>query len=375
MLDKILEILTPTVHREKKFVIKKESDTLYCVKAKSGLYANMRIDNTTLFVNVFSASEELVTRYCVDITDQITSIDQFVIEHSQNNVLFNIDKYSIDGVIRNNYDIFRDVNFILSTEDYRKIYDYDPTQLLKLESELFDKIYYPYIFFSRKNVVKNIHRFSFKAINYKGKITAISHYYMVGDVLLSLGNLKQYIDTVSVYDSGYSQHVPSKTSFGIDNQLFDDVLMYANHLNPTNILMLKRKQLNYCHIKKENKKLVISYLENFNEQTTGIKQTSKYIKIINLLFKIKQIDNVYENAYCVSIVWDKGNVKINRSTFNFEFAKKYEKAISTLVKNKFNDLRLTQPSPTILKSLADVGLPNSTPLSIDNLTVLDMIDI
>lgn len=375
MLDKILELLTPTVHREKKFVIKKESDTLYCVKAKSGLYANMQIDNTTLFVSVFSASEDLVTRYCVAITDQIISIDQFVIEHSQNNVLFNIDKYSIDGVIRDNYDIFRDANFILSTEDYRKIYDYDPVQLLKLESEMFDKIYYPYIFFSRKKVVKNIHRFSFKAINYKGKTTAISYYYMVGDVLLSLGNLKQYIDTVSVHYSGYSQHVPSKTSFGIDNQLFDDVLMYANHLNPTNILMLKRKQLNYCHIKKENKKLVISYLENFNEQTTGIKQTSKYIKIINLLFKIKQIDNVYENAYCVSIVWDKGNVKINRSTFNFEFAKKHEKAISTLVKDKFNDLRLTQPSPTILKSLASVGLPNSTPLSIDNLTVLDMIDI
>jgi hypothetical protein len=352
MFTKILEMLNPTVYKDKYFIIKKDDEFSYSIKAKNGLYGTINVFNNTMFVAIFVKPQQFLTRYSTSLTDATVSIETAMIDNIRNNILFKIQETLVDSMIRNNYAIFRS----------NQSATVHPSELLI--GTHFDACYYPNILFSKKKVVKNIYRYSFETVRLNDLDTSISQYYMVGEYLFAVSDLDHYLDLV-IDSSKFGGLV----SLGIDNQLTDDVELYKKYLNTSNVLMLSRSSVSYCHIKRERRKLMIVYFDNFHDHSGKSKADSSFINIF------KHGHQFYKFAQMVSITWHKGKVTTQQSSFDKELAKKHEKDISNMVKDGFDILQLKHPSKTVLNTLSELGLPDSLPLSRETLTVVDMYQI
>jgi hypothetical protein len=352
MFTKILEILKPTVYKDKYFIIKKDDNFSYSIKAKNGLYGTIIVFDNIMFVDVFVKPQQFLTRYSTLLTPDSVSFEAAMIENIKNNILFKIQESLVDAMIRNNYSFFR---------------NNQPTSVHPSElwvGTRFDGCYYPHILFSKKKVVKNINRYSFKAVSLNDLDTSISQYYMVGDYLFAVSDLDRYLDLV-IDRSKFSDLV----SFGVDNQLKDDIQLYNKYLNTSNVLMLSRSSVSYCHIKREHGKLMIVYFDNFHDHSGKRKADPSFIRFINIL---KHGNQFYKIAPMVSVTWHKGKVTTQQSSFDQVLAKKHEKNVSNMVKDCFNVLQLKHPSKTVFNALSELGLPDSLPLSRETLTVVDM---
>jgi len=356
MFTKILEMLKPTVYKDKYFIIKKDDEFSYSVKAKNGLYGTISVSNNIMFVDIFVEPQQFLTRYSTSLTDSTVSLEDAMILHIGNNILFKVKEGYVDSIIRNNYSFFRNVlisDHVFSPELW--------------SGSRFEKFYYPHIVFSKKKVVKNIYRYSFEAVNLKDFDASISQYYMIGEYFFAVSNLKNYLDLV-IDSSKFGGLV----SLGIDNQLNEEIPLYKKYLNTSNVLMLSRSSVSYCHIKRERRKLMIVYFDNFHDRSAECKVDSSFIKFINILKYGKQF---YRISRMVSVTWHKGKVTTQQSLFDQVLAKKHEKDVSNMVKDEFDVLQLKHPSKTILNTLSDIGLQASLPLSRETLTVVDMYQI
>lgn len=296
-----------------------------------------------------------MTRYSTSLTDSTVLIEAAMIENIKNNILFKIQESLIDSMIRNNYAIFR---------------SNQPTTVHPSELWIgthFDGCYYPHILFSKKKVVKNINRYSFKVVRLNDLDTSISQYYMVGEYLFAVSDLDHYLDLVID-----SSQFGGLVSLGIDNQLTDEVQLYKKYLNTSNVLMLSRSSVSYCHIKRERRKLMIVYFDNFHDHSRKHKADSLFIKFINIL---KHGNQFYKSSPMVSVTWYKGKVTTQQSLFDQVLKKKHEKDVSNMVKDEFDVLQLKHPSKTVLNTLSELGFPDSLPLSRETLTVVDMYQI
>jgi hypothetical protein len=364
MFTKILEMLTPNVYKDRFLIIKKEDFFSYSMKAMNGLYASINIFNDIMFVDIFVKPQQFLTRYSTSLTADRLSIESSMIEHIKNNILFKVKESLVDSMIRNNYSVFR------RTQITETVFSSE----LWIGSH-FKKDYYPHILFSKKKVVKNIDRYSFKAVGLDcletdGLGTSISQYYMVGEHLFAVSDLKSYLDLV-IDNSKFGGLV----SLGIDNQLSDDIPLYQKYLNTSDVLMLSRSCVSYCHIKRERRKLMIVYLDNFHDHTVKPQAYPAFIKVMKRLFRFKHNTHFYNLASVMSVTWHKGKVSTHRDSFYKEFAKKHEQDVNNMVKDGFDVLQLKYPSKSILDTLSELGLPNSLPLSRESLTVLEMYDI
>lgn len=357
----LLNFFRPTVHREKNFVIKRLSASDYLMIARNRVYATLKISDGILFVEVFfKENDDVVTRYCVNVDVNAVSNDTFVITQMQNNVLFNTTATFADSVIRNHFDTFRSIHF-LSDCRYNQ---YDGPQV---KHHYFDNKYYAYIQFTRKKVITHAYRYIFKTFSLNNDVTT-SQYYVVGDILLSISSLDNYIHT-------FSKTNRNNIEYGIDNQLESDVLHYTKYINPKDVIMLRKGTLMYCHMYKNNGAFHLSFLDNFHYSLDRFKPATIAQKFMRLFFNVEHKNPVYSKAQLVSIVCKKGKLKVNRSSFDQSFAKSHEMAISSMIRNNLPRLRLTHPSAELLHALSELGLPHDLPLSEDSLTVLDMFNI
>lgn len=153
----------------------------------------------------------------------------------------------------------------------------------------FNNFYYPTINFKRKQIIKNVFKYTFKAFQKNGVDSYFAQYYKVDDILLSICNLNNYIK--------------KNDQFGLTRRFIVDINTYENHLNMENVLMLKINNGNYCYLKKENKKIMLVYLDKFNEKTTVLKRTPAFIKMIKYLLNIKTIHDVYKDSKIIEVSW------------------------------------------------------------------------
>lgn len=364
MFTKLLNFFRGFLYSESAFYIKKIDSLNYFVRAKNGLNAEINVTDRVMFVKAWSDIDYVAFYYCTPMRPAIQSIEHFVIDNIKQSAMFSLPAALLRGYVDNHRDFFERfstsefpvlnlgaiprMNNLL--EDNDNTHDY-----IKLNGT-----HYPIVYFQKKKVIKNIFRYKLKSLKRKNKETIQKNSYFIVDTLIYFEKLSLFYDKLTTYTA--EPEIPSRNQLhssyyqsrekivGTENQLFEHNAIVKKHLNLDKVLVPVTENKEFCLFDKKNKKLTLSYILRPPIGITRVKN------LVTLSYTNGQI-----NKQIKSIIPD--------------VLKEHEMAISNEVMDKFTTLKLTHPSDSIIRSLSNLNISTKLPLSVDDLTVLDMFNI
>lgn len=378
MYYKILKAFGFAIYSEQDFYITKKDKTHFKVTAKNGLYAIVEIYDNTMFVDVFDKSKKNLAHYCTILADTTLSFDKFVIKNIQESILFKLPPEDIDNFFSTYVKVFkevRNISFPFFNIAYI-LYNNKPKELnddYLYQNTEHNKIHYSHVLFTKKNVIRNITRYSFytSPLNSFGKHKE-SHSYLIGDTFFYVCNLDQFFQTkTDSFLTKYSFNIID-LSYGINNQLNEHHQLYINNIDLKKITLLKHNNKNYCFITKNKRIITLSYLSDFSSRYSQLEEDSKYSSDKDVIESSEIPVKFYKNSRMITYTYYHGKITTKSSKFSAIDAAEHEMAISNKVMNQFNYLKLNFPSDKVITRLIDLGLSSETPLNTDDLLILEM---
>lgn len=373
MYYKILKAFGFAIYSEQDFYITKKDKTHFKVTAKNGLSAIVEIYDNTMFVDIFDKSKKSLAYYCTILADTTLAFDKFVIKNIQESILFKLPPEDIDNFFSTYIKVFKEVRNI-NFPFFNIAYMLDNNKSKQLNDDYLyqntehNEIHYSHVLFVKKNVIRNISRYSFytSPLNSFGKQKE-AHSYLIGDTFFNVCNLEQFFQvTADSFLTKYSFNIID-LSYGINNQLNEHHKLYRNNIDLKKIILLKRNNKNYCFITKNKRIITLSYLSDFNTRYSQLEKSEIEGDEIPVKF--------YKDSRMITYTYCHGTIISQSSKFTSIDAAEHEMAISNKVMNKFNYLKINCPSDKIITKLRDLGLSSEIPLNSDDLCVLAMIDI
>jgi hypothetical protein len=386
MIHTLINFFKISLYSEPDFFISKQDETHFSVNASNGLKASIVISDNIMFVDVYCSEEiKAVTRYCTPFLGSLLSVDDFVVHNIKSTIFFKLSKNEFNAYIDKYVNIFKDFyhtyNHIYSLHALKIMPHNFDDYIEKDDGHLYEyfkheKNKYPHVTFTRKKIIKNVFRYSFKAIS-RDVMFGIDNgnSYLIGNYFFNVCTLQEFIKDKTHAD--YERHSFNITdwSCGINNQLSQHFEIYADNINSNNILLLKQGKDKYCYIEKKKNKLVLSYLTSFDEKNTVIEQYLSYSSAWEKFCRNETPIRRYKNERLLTYTYCNGKVKKRSSKFSIDDAQQYEMGISNSVMIKLDRLKLKYPATCIIQRLASLGMACKTPLNPDDLLVLEMNDI
>ena len=382
MYYRILKALGFAIYSEHDFYISKKDDTHFKVTAKSGLSANVEIAENIMFVDIIYQSKK-VAYYCTPLHVTGVSVEECVVHNLQSSILFKLASKDIGEYLRNHSKVFNEIiylsyfSFDPSLEELR-----DNPNAKKIQEGYFyeytehNKTAYSHVYFSKKNIIKNIVRYTFSVERLlDASKPKQQHTYLVGNYFFDVSNLEEFFkSTIDIELAQYNVY-SQDYSYGINQQLNEKQQLYEDNIDLNKLMLLKNKNKNYCLITKNKRKMTLSYLSNFDMRYSQLETTPSYSSE-RAEFKGDEIPvKRYKKERLLTHTYFKGELTTTSSKFSKQDAIEHEKAISDSFLKKLSSLKCKYPSNKLIAKLDNLGLSCKTPLNPDDLTTLEMFEI
>lgn len=418
MICKLLNFLSVSLYRERDFAISKLDETHFSVKSRNGLNATITINDRIMFVEIcfeyennslgllkssYSKIEKNIFRYSTPLNDSLLSFDDFVVYSIKNTILFKIKSNKLSSYFKEHANFFQDTISInlyhkIILEDLERIkrisYDQyaiddtnDTAYICFYDYNIFDKKCYPIINFKKKKVINNIFKYTFHANKLKNmaKKEMIVAYY-IDDVFFNLSDLETFFLHKSVKDKpinlqfmkfNFNPYVVSepKKFYGINNQLTEHQSFMSKQIDLSKVRVLRHDGQQYCLLKKENRQLTLSYITNFDIEKTVVDSVLTYSSWWQKIMRNETPLRRYKNEYLITYTYKKGKLTKNSERFDLNMVKNHEMEIANQVMANADYLKTHYPSASIVKRLNEFGICSDIPLSLDDLSVLEMCEI
>jgi hypothetical protein len=409
------------LYSEPDFFIRKIDDTHFSVTSKNGLNAMIAVHDHIMFVdtsfeyinsihignaaNVSRTSDNSFLKYvgyCTPMNETVLTVDDFVVQNIKNNLLFKLNKRKISKFFKKYDDFFKEnlpitlYSKLIKSDTIIKFLNYDEyaqddqfTEYNCLyEYHVFNKKSYPSIVFSRKKVVDKIFKYSFKAkkIREMAKKEKVVAYYVDGmffdlcDLETFFFNKENRKSSGNIpfmrYNSALNFSMPAdKKDYGIRGQLTDDYETYVNKIDISKVLLLRHEGEQYCLLKKENRRLTLSYITNFDINTTILDGFLSYTSWWQKTLRNEQPLRRYQQEKLITFTYFNGKIKSKKERFTLAMVAEHEMSLTRQVNDHMQSLSVCHPSDLVINSLRELGMPFEVPLNPDDLTVLEMFEI
>lgn len=418
MIHKLINIFNISLHSEPDFFINKLDETHFSVKARNGLNATVTINDRIMFVDIsfeydnplllWSASssrlEEKVVRYSTPMNESLLSFDDFVVESITSTVLFKLNKKRLSTYFKEYDDFFKNlepiakfhqfinddldtIRYLNDDEYFRYSEKENPEYHCFYTYKLLDKNCYPIIHFNKKKVIGNVFKYSFQAkkqteISKKEKVIA----YYIDGVFFNLCDLKTFFLHKAIKDKynefGYNKfnfnpytNTELKILYGINNQLTDNQSFLSKHIDLSKVQVLRRDGQQYCLLKKENRQLTLSYITNFDIDKTVVDGVLTYSSWWQKMLRNETPLRRYKNEHLITYTYIDGKLTKKTVRFDLDMVTKHEMDISNQAMANIDYLKTHYPSDFIVNRLNEFGICSDIPLSLDDLSVLEMCEI
>ena len=418
MIHKLINIFNISLHSEPDFFINKLDDNHFSVKARNGLNATVTINDRIMFVDIsfeydnpsllWSASssrlEEKVVRYSTPMNESSLSFDDFVVEAITNTILFKLKKNRLSTYLKEYDDFFKNlepaarfhqllnddldtIRYLNDDEYFRNSVKETPEYHCLYAYNLLDKNCYPIINFHKKKVIDNVfqYRFQAKKVNDKAKKEKVVAYYIDG-LFFNLCDLETFFLNKAVNDKynefGYNKfsvnpsvYVEPKILYGINNQLTDQQSFLSTHIDLTKVQVLRRDGQQYCLLKKENRRLTLSYITNFDVDKTAVDGVLTYSSWWQKMLRNETPLRRYKSEHLITYSYLDGKLTKKTERFDLDMVRKHEMDIINKVMANVDYLKTHYPSDSIIQRLNEFSICSDIPLSLDDLSVLEMCEI
>lgn len=417
MICKLLNFLSVSLYRERDFVISKVDENHFSVKSRNGLNATITINDRIMFVdtsfehkspfvrhisNSFLNMEKSVVRYSTPLNDSSLSFDDFVVKAIKSTVLFKLKKNRLSTYFKEYDDFFQDT---ISISFYQKLIDADigPIRFLNYDQhvtdvdhteytcmydyKLFNKKCYPIIYFTKKKVIDNVFKYSFhaKKIKTTAKKEKVVAYYIDG-LFFNLCDLETFFfnkaakdkyDHFGIHSVSFNPYLSSESNilYGINNQLTDNQSFLSKHIDLSKVQVLRRDGQQYCLLKKENRQLTLSYITNFDINKTVVDGVLTYSSWWQKMLRNETPLRRYKNEHLITYSYIDGKLTKKTVRFDLDMVTKHEMDISNQAMENIDYLKTHYPSDFIVNRLNDFGICSDIPLSLTDLSVLEMCEI
>lgn len=421
MIHTLVNLFNVYLYSEPDFFIKKIDDTHFSVTSKNGLNAKITVHDRVMFVDtsfeyinsihrrnvvIVSSHTDIsflkYVGYCTPMNESLLTVDEFVIENIKNTVLFRINKSRISDYFKK-YDnffqenlprkLFNSLRASVITVKYLDYSEYAPDvsnteYACFYEYNVFNQKCYPSIVFSRKKVVDKIFKYSFKAkkIREMAKQEKVVAYYVDG-MFFELCDLETFFFNKENrkssdkypfmrYNSSLNFSIPAdKRDYGIRGQLTEDYESYVNKIDISKVLLLRREGNQYCLLKKENRKITLSYITNFDIDTAVLDGFLSYTSWWQKTLRNEQPLRRYQQEKLITHSYFNGKIKSKKERFTLAMVSEHEMSLTKQVNDHMQSLSVCYPSDLVINRLRELGMPFEVPLNPDDLTVLEMFDI
>lgn len=417
MFHKLINIFNISLHSEPDFFINKLDETHFSVTARNGLNATITINDRIMFVdtsfehksrflrhvsNSFLNMEKSVVRYSTPLNDSPLSFDEFVIKAITSTILFKIKKNRLPTYFEEHDDFFKD---IVPASLYHKLIDADlePIRFLNYDQyfmgvdnpeyhclydyKLLEKKCYPIIHFNKKKVIENVFKYSFhakKTTEMVKRETVVAYY--IDGIFFNLCDLKTFFLHKAIKDKynefGYNKfnftpytNTELKILYGINNQLTDNHSFLSKHIDLSKVQVLRRDGQQYCLLKKENRQLTLSYITNFDIEKTVVDGVLTYSSWWKKMMRNETPLRRYKNEHLITYSYIDGKLTKKTVRFDLNMVTKHEMDISNQAMANIDYLKTHYPSDFIVNRLNDFGICSDIPLSLNDLSVLEMCEI
>ena len=423
MIHALINFLNISLYSEPDFFIRKIDDTHFSVTSKNGLNATITVYDRVMFVdtsfehsnsihlrnavNVSRTSDNAFLKYvsyCTPMNESVLTVDDFVVQNIKSTLLFKLNKRKISNFFKKYDDFFKEslpcklfnklvqsevVLKYLSYSDYASESDVSSTEYTcYYDYHVLHKKCYPSIVFSRKKVVDKIFKYSFKAkkIREMAKREKVIAYYVDG-MFFELCDLETFFfnkenrqsssQNPFVKYKSYNNYGTSndKDSYGIKGQLTADYESYVNKIDISKVFLLRHEGEQYCLLKKENRKITLSYITNFDIDTTVLDGFLSYTSWWQKTLRNEQPLHRYKQEKLITHRYFNGKITSRKERFTLAMVTDHEKSLTQQVNDHMQSLSVCYPSDWVINRLRELDMPSEVPLNPDDLTVLEMFEI
>lgn len=421
MIHTLVNLFNVYLYSEPDFFIKKIDNTHFSVTSKNGLNATITVHDRVMFVDtsfeyinsIHHHNDVIVSSptdtsflkyvgYCTPMNESSLTVDEFVIKNIKNTVLFRINKSRLSDYFKKYDNFFQEslpltlFNSLMKSNAAIKYLDYSEyaPDVSKTEYScfyeynVFNQKCYPSIVFSRKKVVDKIFKYSFKAkkIREMAKQEKVVSYYFDG-MFFDLCDLETFFSNkenrkysgktpLMRYHSALNFSMPAdKRHYGIRGQLTDDYDSYVNKIDISKVLLLRYEGKQYCLLKKENRRLTLSYITDFDINTTVLDGFLSYTSWWQKTLRNETPLQRYKKESLITHSYFNGKFRSKKERFTLAMVSEHEISLTRQVNDHMQSLSVCYPSELVIDRLRELGMPFKVPLNPDDLTVLDMFEI
>lgn len=128
-------------------------------------------------------------------------------------------------------------------------------------------------------------------------------------------------------------------------------------------------------IKKENRKITLSYITNFDIDTAVLDGFLSYTSWWQKTLRNEQPLRRYQQEKLITHSYFNGKVTSKKERFTLAMVSEHEKSLTRQVNDNMQSLSVCYPSDWVINRLRELGMSFEVPLNPDDLTVLEMFDI
>jgi len=370
MLECFIDYFKKPVYKESAFFIKKSKENVYFLKAKNGLYANIHFDNNNMYVCVFMTNDKNKKieklSYFSKKSDKATSVIDFIIQSIRNNIVFYLNKKDIDHFLVTNANLSND-DFIYKMLKYH--FNHHEKNQYNYSFSFFNDKKYVEVNFSKKRVIGNIYKFKFYKVCVSGNYTEMNINYIINNELFELSTMDQLKKSVTERKStnrkffslvSPKSKVVIKESYGFDGNLNESMNSLIKLCDLKKIRLLKKGN-DFCFFARSKNKLILRYLTDYNIFESELRNLNNRI--------------IYFGNNLVLMTYTAKEITVEKSEFGFRKAMDHQFDILSMVSNKLDYFTRYHPSEYVLKTLAALGMSCETPLSNEDLKIVEMFEV